>query len=475
MHTHMRKELHNLPISVAFLLMMIGLMACSQIEDVTDATSEEALVAVSFDTYLQKSPTTRATYPDNVGSITLDQLKETGFGVSACYSGNTPFVYSSSSDAYTPDDVFNFMYNQQVTWDISTLSWTYDPVKYWPNDNNPADDEGAIGSQDYSYVSFYAYAPWVAGTALPATPEPSDNGIIAITNNETNAGVSYLTYRTASSMKVSESVDLLWATQPNLYKTKTTGEGYVNGRVPFHFIHALSRFTVTVQGLFDHTDNGDTSTTYPDDVDDDTRILIESVEITSPTVYQEGRMYLAPRPDDATVPYWENLTNTGTLNFDDAVIQSSLLYTGNPADQTDAATAKADFEALPTGVTHTETSLFTSDNTYYTFPPTTDTPQPLTVRIVYYTITYDEHLLLNTPKYYSIVKNDVTYTSTQNITFDANKTYTLRLQPGLTTVKFEVKEVDEWGSRILLAAEVKDWKTETHEYDIDDSNTEPLP
>ena len=467
-----RKGLHIHHIYVVFLLMTIGLVACSQVEGVSDSPSDNAAVPIAFDTYLQQAKTTRTTFPNYPGNITLAELKASSFGVSAYHSGNTPFTYSGS--AYTPDDVFNFMYNQQVTWDNTNECWTYEPVKYWPNDNNPADYQGATGSQDHSYVSFYAYAPWVDETSLSSVTS-SDNGIITISNNNTNAGESYLTYRTSTNMKASETVDLLWATQPNLYKTKPTSEGFVSGRVPFHFIHALSRLTVVVQGLFDHTDNNDTSTEYPDDVDASTKILIESVAISSPTINREGRMYLAPQPDDATVPYWTNLSTSGSLSFGSSNIQSSLLYTGNPADRTDAATAKTDFDNLPTGVTHTEESLIEDAYPYFIFPPTTTNPQPFSVNIVYYTITYDAHLILNDPKYFSIVRNNVTYTSTQNITFDANKTYTLRLQPGLTTVKFDVIEVDEWGSHIILAAEVKDWKVETREYDINDDNTDITP
>lgn len=488
----MIKERYYLSIFLFTLLMATLLSACSQVETTDAPSTENNELAVSFDSYLRQSQDTRANYPTYVGDITESnaQLKETGFGVFAAYTHAEEFVFSGSN--YTPADaLFNFMYNQQVKWNNSlddsyVTQWTYAPVKYWPNDNNPADDEGAIGSQEHSYVSFYAYAPWVDDTTLPATPADTDNGIIGMTQNDNAAGDSYLTYRT-TTLKAAQSVDLLWAAQSNLFKTKDSGEGYTNGNVTFNFIHALSKLTVTVQGLFDHINNDDHSPYYPENVDgDNTKILIKEVKILSPTVYSEGKMYLAPRPDDATVPDWFDFkaSNEASLDFEGETIHSDLRYTSEPthratADgesdpdefktktEADIANARTDFEALPEGVTHTEHTLFESTDPYYLFPPTSgNAAQPLTVNIVYDVITYDEHLTLNNPRYYSIVENNITYTSTEDFAFHPNRVYTLRLQPGLTTVKFEVEEMSEWGRTIILSAEVKDWQTQTNEYDV---------
>ena len=94
----------------------------------------------------------------------LNDLKESdaGFGVLAYYTDTYTWdLCDGSGDVgHTSKVAPNFMYNQQVKW--STDHWTYSPVKYWPNDNNPADDGGATGSQTKSYVSFFAYAPYVS-------------------------------------------------------------------------------------------------------------------------------------------------------------------------------------------------------------------------------------------------------------------------------------------------------------------------
>ncbi len=496
-------------------LVAILLTACSQSEVTSDVPSpEEQPLAVSFTPYLTLQRDTRTTYPEatppatSTGKMSTNKLKETGFGVFAQYTEDEVFAYNTAVGKGI--EPFNFMWNQQVTWD-NTLDdshitkWTYNPVKYWPNDNNPADDETAIGSKSRSYVSFYAYAPYQAETSpttgFDKTDEDTDSdsnpdadGIVKITDNTASAGKgSYLIYRTSNTHPffAEHSVDLLWAAQPNLYKMKPTGEGYTNGRVQFVFKHALAKLTFTVQGLFDHVNNDDTTPDYPDDVDDNTRIFIESVSFEDSPLFTEGNMFVAPRPDNATVPYWEvnNSLETRPANIikiegtdinplmADAYLDGITHKNHHEFDDTDEATALTNFEALPEGVTHTERSLFAQDDFFYMVIPNkkyiTDNPADLMkVRMVYYVITYDPQLTLNNPKYYSIVKNDVTVTFSNAFVFEANKAYNLRLQPGLTTVKFTVLSVDDWETPITLNPIVLDWQTKTvGEYELDNSNT----
>jgi hypothetical protein len=244
------------------------------VEDVT--TPDRQSASIVFAPYLQSSREgTRATYPaGSGGTIDLTRLKEKGFGVFAQYTA------AETWSAYTEATPFNFMWNQQVDWTEGSSAWTYSPVKYWPNDNQPADNQGAQGSQEHSYLSFFAYAPYVA-VAPPDTPgsgfdmkndansdgKPDHDGIVALTANSENASASYIYYRTnlEKPFDLDESVDLLWAKATDRYKTDAEGYGYVSGRVPLVFKHAQALFTIAVQGLFDHKDNSDASTTYPAD------------------------------------------------------------------------------------------------------------------------------------------------------------------------------------------------------------------
>ena len=206
-------------------------------------------VAVSFDTYLQNSrQSTRATYPAaSVGMIDDAKLKTSGFGVFAQYTENTPW------DTYNKEQAFNFMWNQQVDWTEGSSAWTYSPVKYWPNDNQPADDQGAQGSVARSYLSFFGYAPYVQANSLPPTgrADATADGIIEMTTNNTAIDGSYLYYRTSIEKPFGEdkSVDLLWATRRNCYKYDSDGandDGRVTDQVNLLFKHALTKLDINV-------------------------------------------------------------------------------------------------------------------------------------------------------------------------------------------------------------------------------------
>ena len=501
------------------------LASCAHDGDHFEGPQQQAAEAVAFDASLERmgdGETSRSTYPTGGAgamSRTNDKLKETAFGVFAQETAGSEFSYDGTGGT----GAFNFMWNQQVEWDGTNSRWTYAPVKYWPNGTDEANAAGSPSNTatelQRQYLSFYAYAPYqeeaTPATGFDKTAEDADSdgtpdadGIVKITANTALAGTaSYLTYRTshAEPYSATESVDLLWSAQPNLWKMKNSGEGYVDGRVKFLFKHALSKFTIAVQGLFDHRDNDDTSIEYSDDRDMYTRILVESVDFSTSPLFTEGKMYFAPRPDDAAVPYWEatagkkaNITVDGLhINpvlantyyevggsgieikkyWNDASKTASYLQLSdlNGDDQTDAADALLLFNGLPLGVSHTEVSLYAEDDFFYMVIPNkkyiTDNPsEPMKVRMVYYVITYDERLELTKtdyPKYFSIVKNDITATFSTSFAFEPNKQYKLLLQPGVTTVKFTVTSVDGWDTPITLNPEGVDWYTKPIEFTVE--------
>lgn len=488
-----------------FVLILVG-CTNSDMTDSAEAHQAEKQEAVTFDSYLQRTTegngTTRTTYPATNGQMDNNKLKQSGFGVFAQYAGSTAWT-SYTDKSTTP---FNFMWNQQVGWNAGSTAWTYSPVKYWPNDNNPADNNGATGSQEHSYLNFFAYAPYVevvpsTGALTPTAATASDDGIVAITTNATNAAGSYLTYRTSATAPFDpdENVDLLWAVQTDRYKTDAAGYGYVNGTVDLQFKHALALFTITVQGLFDHANNDDTSITYPDDRDMYSHILIESVDFSDSPLFKEGNMYMAPNPADATVPHWvvnsairqgitiggldinSSLSNSyldGTMYkyWDEATPANGLLKDTDMDEDgdMDAEDALALYNLLPMGVSHEEVPLYYETDYYYMVLPNKeyrdDTPSDkMKVHMVYYVITYDERLSLvkaGYPKYFSIVKNDITATF-DAFSFEPNKKYKLRLQPGLTSAKFEVTVVDGWDTPLTLDPIVVDWYSTPIEYNVE--------
>ena len=480
------------------------LLAVSCTSDDIAATSPSVApvsTAVTFKTYIG-SAATRATYPSDalggiVGAIDNNRLKETGFGVFAHYAGNTEW------GTYSKTTPFNFMWNQQVSWDdgLTTPAWNYSPVKYWPNDNQPADLAGASGSLEHSYLNFFAYAPYVE-VAEPSTGfnirtddsdsdgKPDHDGIVAVSANSDNVNAAYIYYRTSNvkPFDVDESVDLLWASQQDLWKTKPSGEGYVDGQVHLTFRHALSKLNILTRAMIDRTEEL-THDAYPTTLDANTKVFIESATVNTPTIYPEGKLMVGLGGTD---PHWDYTGVTGLTGFsfdnvtdnDVMDVSCSLRYAepnvpANAAGFTDsdhdgvddftglteAETVKEAFDAMESGVTDTERQL-AADYATLMFPPSA-TAGALSVHTIYHVVTYDPNLTLNSPKFYSNVTNDITATlSDNNFRFEANKQYKLLLNLGLTSVKFDIYVLDDRGEWILLSSVVKEWDLKTIEADV---------
>ena len=487
---------------VGLLTLMVVLAGCSE----EAVTPPEALpAAVAFDTYLQESSVqTRATYPATAsGAIDTERLKGVGLGVFAQYTGTTQWASYSRSTA------FNFMWNQRVTWSDAlagrVTQWTYEPVKYWPNDNQPADDEGAEGSVEHSYLSFFGYAPYqavadpLAGFDVKdadddSDGEPDNDGIVGVSNNGTDISASYVYYRTSLSrpFDAEESVDLLWAVpQRDLYKTKDSGEGKTTGTVPLVMKHALTKLEVNVRALIDRTSQY-TSPAYKYTLDDGSRIYIDNVNIATPDFYTEGKLMIAP---DGDVPVWDytgqeaktgfSFGSTGypadnTLNYEVrcpwtasshkpaavAIVDDNGDNLDDETGLTLAETAKAAFDELEEGVTDEEKQL-SATYPMFMFPPSTDTGD-ITVTARYHVVTYDDQLTLNSPKFFSCVTNNITASvGNSDFRFEPNRQYKILLSLGLTSVKFEVYVLDDQGEYILLSAVVKEWDVVTKEANVD--------
>ena len=458
--------------TICFLCLFIT--SCAQSSEGEQAPlSENAPVPVSFSTTIGAQKQTRTTYPTaGEGGMTNDRLKQLSFGVFAQYTGTDLWT------AYTETTPFNFMWNQKVDW--NDPNWTYTPVKYWPNDNQPADDKGAQGSVAHSYLSFFAYAPFVQAADLPGTGAGND-GIIGMTLNSVNVENSYLYYRTsiAKPFDADESVDLLWATKQDCYKYDGTDDsaddGRVADRVPLLFKHALTKLEIKVRALIDQTGSY-SSDAYSTVINENSKLFVETVDITTPPYYSEGKLMLAPGSTDISWSYpspdfdpyqkdgfhFDNTTGNGV---DD--VSYSIRWNGKPTDRSTPEEAKDDFDALLTGVTDDEELQLPADYPMYMFPPTT-TQSDITVRTKYYVVTYDPQLTLNNPKYYSIVKNDITASlGDSDFQFEPNKQYKILLNLGLTSVKFDVYVLDDSGEYILLSSVVKEWDLKTIEVNVE--------
>jgi len=170
-----------------FAIAAAAFAACSS-EELASPEAQQAngsAVPVNFDVYAQRT-VTRSGLPGNNGTdygITTASLqtgfhKDAGFGVFGYYTSNSLYDTNNS----TP----NFMYNQQVTYSSSNTSWTYEPVKYWPNEYGDA-----AASDDLDKVSFFAYAPWVNVTVNTGVPTVNPTSATAPTAPEATTQMKY--------------------------------------------------------------------------------------------------------------------------------------------------------------------------------------------------------------------------------------------------------------------------------------------
>lgn len=251
----------------------------------TSLAKESAPSAIEFSAKTRNAGATRAIASGgSKGDITTTVLKgaDYGFGVVA-YHTNT-VNWAGASNTVIP----NFMWNQQVTFDgVTSKTWTYSPVKYWPNDFSTSnvdnkeptgEDKQAWGSQDGGKVSFFAYAPYVQFTTSSDTYKnktastestTATSGITALTANSVAAEPQV--YYILDNADVDHAVDLLWgirgnssgyqlangdgttaatdATSVGDYNVNLTKQS-VSENVNFLFKHALSK-------LGGHTKTGD--------------------------------------------------------------------------------------------------------------------------------------------------------------------------------------------------------------------------
>ena len=223
--------------------------------------------AVSFDVYTSR--TTKAGKPQ---VITTDSLKKgPGFGVFAYYTNNGKY------DQYVNP---NFMYNQQVKWNSGSQVWTYEPVKYWPNETGDA----AV-SDDMDYVTFFAYAPYVNSDPSTGAVKLPESPLVSIKLDETveqqrnitgmitNTSMGDPKIKYVVDWNPATSVDLLWGVQPTTNAEKP-GLPYLNqlkpktnDRTNFNMRHALAKLNVTIDAKVDGAEK----------VADSTRIYVRSI------------------------------------------------------------------------------------------------------------------------------------------------------------------------------------------------------
>ena len=427
----------------AMAAMLVG-TGCSTDEVVNNYSEDNA---IEFGTYVGRNAVSRATVIDN------QKLGTDGFGVFAYHTKTDDFVPTTTeasegteaAAASAPD----FMYNQKVenkTWDETskqfTDAWTYEPLKYWPN--NTGDK-----------VSFFAYAPYDAGT--------NSN----FTFNE-DAGLPTLNFTVNTDVKRQQ--DLLWA-DPQMNLTKATDHASINGTVNFEFHHALAKIGFQVQTMIDkvnaddvnssgnEADNetktegeGESETTVPDNgenLDGQTTVIVKKVTLSgkfipsgtlSYTPNDESK-YVASITGDASSEDVSYVLSASSTDADNNLYNATsiTLPTATEAEEGDDEEESATgYTGFGQSVNQTEAQLNAEDSYIMIIPKEFTGEDKLKITVEYDVVTVDSKLADDV----SAVENNIASSFT-GISFEAGKQYTFSLHLGLTSVK--------------LAATVNDW------------------
>lgn len=365
-----KRKMNKILISAA--VAAIVLTSCTQNEPLDSYQPE----AINFGTYIGKqTPGTKAS------AIRLPELQASGFGVFAYYTADKE--YGTEGADKTP----NFMFNQKV--EYNTNSWTYTPLKYWPNEGN---------------VSFFAYAPY---TATDATGSNLD---VAMSN--TNIGDPTINFTVNETVK--NQTDLLWGVNmgnqhmPFLNQTKPN----IGENIKFQFMHALSRIGFTAQIMDDNSNQAIL-------LAEGTIVTINSVTING-RFNEQGVLNLNNTVGDAT---------TASANWDVSTPQTPItkfILTKENDNLSAKVTSSSDENTLGTSVNPVDVN---KDDSYIMIIPT---EQEISFTVSYTVTTEDP--ALNGGK--SEVTNELT-TAATTVKFEAGKVNTFNLKIGLTSVKFE--------------------------------------
>lgn len=423
---------------------------------------ETSQTPVNMSVYTASS--TRAGQTGNITNAESLALKG-GFGVFAYQTGSTN--YTAGQKTFQPD----FMYNQAVTGTTTngTTSWTYRPIKYWPNDNTVADDARAKGETNTGKVSFFAYAPYAD---LSATDANKTSGIIAVSDNNAKSDPT-VTYKLTTDG--SANVDLLWGTaETNTSAAKTNGttlsgsaqngttlnggKAAVNvnltkmknsGKILFVFKHALAKFggydanTQSPNGILIKADPDITDTEDATTLGHITKITVKNITITTDgagTTDNTGK---------------QTLTTSGTLNLatgvwtaDETNKVAATLKTVITADGTNAdAQLNADI-AEPTttpsadsffngrGVQKSATNVYASETNPFVFIPGTKIPS-MKVTVEYVVRTKDANVVNGYTTTTNKISKVISFGGTEGTTVEMNKRYSLTIILGLSGIKFD--------------------------------------
>lgn len=365
----------------------IALSSCSsdEILEKNGPQENEKQTPVSFSGYVARG--TRAT------TLTInDNLKTGGFGVYA-YDQGTDKVEVYTNSYITP----NFFDNQKVAYNTATSEWEYAPVKYWPN------TEGAK-------VSFYAYAPYIAGLNAGNDTPPANPELILKGENNGPA----LKYSMPTDL--TQGIDLCYGVLDGTTKAPVNRlRPSINDKISIVFKHALARYSFNVQVFNDMLTDGDAHGTPADggSLAAGTTIKVNSLKLVG------------------------NMATDGVLKLYDGSWDAQVATT--TSYELNSGFSPAVTNGITTNSAATEIPLFAAANDYVLLIP----GSKFKVQITYTVETTDANLLNGKSETVNVVTSEDYYTAVAGVATD------FHLNLGMTTVKFTAS-VSDWNTTPVI-------------------------
>ena len=445
-----------------FFIAVIALLAsCSINIDSVDQPKDSKRtdsVAVNFGLYINRNATTKA---GMAGELNTDRLKGDGggFGVFAYYGNGALYNENSKPD---------FMYNQKVEFKTfgTTSVWTYEPIKYWPN------EFGAEASSEAAdRLTFFAYAPYAAVT--PSTGIVTGDGTTGIVGMSRNIASGDPQVMYEANLKPGAGVDLCWGVAADDFTSSVDGsnnhvdKGYpfinlikpkTGDRIAFDFNHALAQLNVQID-----TDIDVESHTGEELVNDGTRIYVRSITFSGFAL--RGSLNL--NSNTTKGPAWYDISGTGRVKRDPVTIHDGRtdglegMTTAIDPNETPAGLNPAIIQSQPydpavlNGVKHETVNLFASDAVEAPIMVVPTSGVPLSVTIVYDVETADPKLLgyVSDGVTHGISVENAITKSLPDMILSAGKRYVLHLHLGLTSVKLDA-DVKAWVDTNPASADV---------------------
>ena len=192
---------------VLTIIGLICLMACSSEETTRTAeTAGSELRPVAFKEAYTVQPTRSSAKFTATAGIPVGQ----SMGVYA-------YLHNTETRNYSADSP-NFMWNQKATRQEDTEPFTYEPLKYWPNDET-------------NKLSFIAYFPYCNGAENDGTDEDIES--TGVEPQLTNSGTGLPTFNFTVQDDIDDQVDFLVSdVLPNMPQSRDTDDDPGQGGIP---------------------------------------------------------------------------------------------------------------------------------------------------------------------------------------------------------------------------------------------------